>query len=864
MKLFNKLAKLFLCFVLILASVFAAQYSNTFNMDQPGFSVQAYNCNADSTCSNPSQILNSYTNSNSYTFTFYDEKYYAEYLYKDGYLPYAFTVNKYNGINVLNFVKKENCKAAVNSITVSDSTPEQGDLITVTAVIDSALHGAAQGAPRFRPEEFRNFFDADTNVKLKIIKNGIVAYEVLQSKKVYIDSTETVVFQVVTSAMEGDYIISIETDVVDTMCNQNTKLSSTNSLNIHVDVPTPLQEPIAEAGSDKIICLNENTQFSSLGSYDNDGTIVSYAWNFGDSTAANGAIVNHNYTQIGEYTATLTVTDNDGLQNMDHLQVIVHDCNSDVYPIAIAGPDQTVYVNQLVHFNGSASYDLDGHIVSYEWDVNGDNIIDIFGSNPIYTYNQTGIYNITLLVTDNDGLQDTDVLQITVLPSNQTNQTNLAPISNFTYNPLNPIEEQEVLFNSSLSYDPDGQIVEWSWNFGDGITLSYNFEAPWIGHIYYFPGTYNATLTVTDDDGAQDTKLVQIVVAEDTNQTDLIDPVANFNFTPTNPNEGQIVSFNASNSSDADGTIVSYAWNFGDGNVGSGVNINHTYAQEGIYHMGLTVTDNDGLQDSYSRYVTVGDVIPQVTITASPTTGEEELEVHFNSTVNGNAPFTYLWNFDETHFSTLANPIHTFENAGTYHVRLIVTDNDGDSANATITIHVDSNETDDEDGDNDQDSTAGTNPHSLGIVSIIPDKEKLSPGDRVTLDIQLKNYGSYDENNLKVKISIADLGLEEIYSVNELSPFGATLKQYSLDIPKNAVSGDYNAKVEFYNDYTKAVRYSDLEVQNSDFQIDVTTTNKQGKEIDWLSILEFTFLSLFVLALLIGIYLIVRKLSESN
>ncbi|MFA5175792.1 MAG: PKD domain-containing protein [Candidatus Nanoarchaeia archaeon] len=859
-----KFLKYLLIFVLIIASVFAAQYSNTITMDQSNYNTQFYNCNYDNKCSFPSLVSEGNTAGTSTIFTYYDDKYYAEYFFKEGYLPQGFVVNKYSGTNNFNFAKKDSCQSTVNTVTVSNMYPEQGDMITINTNVNSALRFTLSG-PLFRPDNYRNFFDADTNVVLNIVDtHGNIIYTETKFVKVYAETNENVQFTINTAGLQGTYTIRIQTDVIDSMCNQNTKLSSTNSANIHVEVPVQLQNPIAEAGSDQIACLNENTQFSGLGSSDADGTIVSYAWNFGDSQTANGVIVNHIYTQIGEYTATLTVTDNDGLQNMDHLQVIVHDCNSEVYPIAIAGPDQTIYVNQSVQFNGSASYDLDGYIASYEWDINGDNIMDLFGSNPTYIYNQTGTYLVTLLVTDDDGLQDTDILQIIVIPTNQTNQTNLAPISNFTYNLLNPIEDEEIIFNSSLSYDLDGQIVEWNWNFGDGITLSYNFEAPWIGHIYYWPGTYNATLTVTDDDGAQDTKLVQIVVAENTNQTNLTEPVADFNFTPINPNEGQSILFNASSSHDSDGTIVSYAWNFGDGNIGSGVNPNHIYTQTGIYNIVLTVTDNDGLQDSYTRAISIGDVIPQVTITANPTSGEEELEVHFNSTVNGNSPFTYLWNFDDTHFSALADPTHTFENAGTYHVKLIVTDNDGDSTNATITIHVDSDEDNEDDEDNDEDSTAGTNPHSLGIISVVSDKEKLSPGDRVTLDVQLKNYGSYDENNLKVKISIADLGLEEIYSVNELSPFGATLKQYSLDIPKNAVSGYYNAKVEFYNDNAKAVKYSDLEVQNSGFQIDVTTTNKQETEIDWLLILEFTFLSLFVLSLLVGIYLIVRKLSEDN
>ena len=98
------------------------------------------------------------------------------------------------------------------------------------------------------------------------------------------------------------------------------------------------------------------------------------------------------------------------------------------------------------------------------------------------------------------------------------------------------------------------------------------------------PGTFTATATVTDDDGATGTASQPVTVADAA-------PVARFTSTCT----GRTCSFDASTSTDADGTVASYAWSFGDGGTGTGVGPSRTYAANGTYSVQLTVTDNRGL-----------------------------------------------------------------------------------------------------------------------------------------------------------------------------------------------------------------------------------------------------------------------------
>ena len=74
-------------------------------------------------------------------------------------------------------------------------------------------------------------------------------------------------------------------------------------------------------------------------------------------------------------------------------------------------------------------------------------------------------------------------------------------------------------------------------------------------------------------------------------------PVANFTWSPLEPKAGQIVTFNGSSSTPDGGTIVSYAWSFGDGGTGSGEVATHVYSSAGNYTVSLNVTDSEGLWD---------------------------------------------------------------------------------------------------------------------------------------------------------------------------------------------------------------------------------------------------------------------------
>ncbi len=167
------------------------------------------------------------------------------------------------------------------------------------------------------------------------------------------------------------------------------------------------------------------------------------------------------------------------------------------------------------------------------------------------------------------------------------------PVAAFTggQSTVNPAPYYGV-FDASTSSDPDGFIETWAWTFGDGTSFT-GLNAT-VSHVYAAAGTYTVTLTVTDNDGLTGTALQQVVMRAH--------PVASFTSAVT---VGLEVAFDATQSSDPDGTVVAYAWAFGDGTTGTGRSPTHIYPRAGTYTVGLTVTDNDGLNASNSSTVTL-------------------------------------------------------------------------------------------------------------------------------------------------------------------------------------------------------------------------------------------------------------------
>jgi PKD repeat protein len=250
-----------------------------------------------------------------------------------------------------------------------------------------------------------------------------------------------------------------------------------------------------------------------------------------------------------------------------------------------------------VYFNAAGSHDNDGTIVSFRWDF-GDGVF-AWGIAPNHTYTRQGTFLVKLTVTDNGGLAASTSHEVEIYPPN------VAPVAMITYSPSKGHFPLNVIFNANDSHDSDGQIVKYSWDFGDGVFG----QGLAVTHRYSINGFRKITLTITDDDGATAKKSVMVEVFPP-NQP----PVVVFTLTPTSGLYPLSVIFDAENSRDSDGTIVSYSWDFGDGTFGKGKRIGHLYANKGVYPVSLTLIDDDGAKASQKGQVDVFGLFPPLNV----------------------------------------------------------------------------------------------------------------------------------------------------------------------------------------------------------------------------------------------------------
>jgi len=307
-------------------------------------------------------------------------------------------------------------------------------------------------------------------------------------------------------------------------------------------------------------------------SIDYDGTIVNWTWNFGDGTISYGQNQTHQFLMIGEYEVTLTVIDNYNSTNFSTQTITIKNIIPKAdYTFSPATPLE----DGMVSFDASLSYDKDGIINQYEWDWDNDGIYDDNGISTNHSWSTRGSYLVKLRVTDNDYETNTKTTTINVTSLNEK------PLASFTYQPLEPSDLQPIVFTDN-SYDTDGTIVSYHWSFGDGTTSDENNPT----HQYTDNGTYTLRLTVTDDDGESNTKTMSIFVKN-------VPPMAAYRIEPSSSVKTDTVVEFIDNSTDLDGSIVNWTWNFGEGTIVYGNHVNHSFPEEGVYNITLTVQDND-------------------------------------------------------------------------------------------------------------------------------------------------------------------------------------------------------------------------------------------------------------------------------
>ena len=255
--------------------------------------------------------------------------------------------------------------------------------------------------------------------------------------------------------------------------------------NIKIDISF-LSKPHAIADADYVTIIEgAELQFYGNKSWDEDGEIVNYTWEFDDGNFSYVQNPLHTFTKNGTYGVKLTVCDNNQLCDSVVLTIFVNKPPITIVTIS----EDTIYLGEKISFDASESYDLDGEIEFYLW-----NFDDGFTSNQAvyeHEYRNSGIYNVSLIIIDNSNEITTTYYVIEVI----NRLPNPIISSSLPSGDTKTIFE----FSSDDSFDEDGTIEEWLWDFGDGQKSILKNPS----HRYPLPGEYKVNLTIIDDQGGR-------------------------------------------------------------------------------------------------------------------------------------------------------------------------------------------------------------------------------------------------------------------------------------------------------------------------------------------------------------------------
>ena len=443
--------------------------------------------------------------------------------------------------------------------------------------------------------------------------------------------------------------LSLGTHTIRLIATDSEAASDTAMVSIGVG-EVPNQSPTA---SFSFSCSNLTCTFTD-GSTDPDGTVESWAWQFGDGGSSNEQSPQHTYGAGGTYDVVLTVTDDGDATDDVSRQVSVTPQNQ--------GPTAsfTVVCALLTCTFTDASTDSDGTVEGWSWSF-GDGATSE-QQNPQHTYASGSTYSVTLTVTDDRG--GTGQAQQQVTPNEK-------PLADFSF-----LCTGRVCQFADLSTDQDGSITVRSWSFGDGASSTQSNPA----HTYVADGDYDVRLIVTDDASAKDTVTKTVSVVQP-NQP----PVAAFSNACTN-----LSCDFTDESTDADGTVVGWQWDFGDGAVSSDQSPPHTYAAEGTYTVTLTVTDDDGAASdpAASRDISVSPANQGPTADFAFSCANLVCQFTDGSADPDGTIVSRSWDFGDGNGSIQTNPQHAYASKGDYTVVLEVTDNDGATGQISKPVSV--------------------------------------------------------------------------------------------------------------------------------------------------------------------------------
>jgi PKD repeat protein len=416
---------------------------------------------------------------------------------------------------------------------------------------------------------------------------------------------------------------------------------------------------------------------------------LTFGWNFGDGLGATERDTTHIFNAAGTYSVLLTARDPVGNTGSDRVTVNVFSPAAPTV-VAEASTDGTNYVRSpgtvsgpaplTVYFRGTGS-DPQGQALSYTWNF-GDGKPEMNGVSVTHNYPNSGTYTATLRATNPQGQFGTSTITVSV---------NAAPVAVILVDQATGDAPLTVLFDARNSYDLDGTIRDYEWNF-DYRPPQFAIDAtgPQTQNTYTIVQTYVAALRVRDDDGQTSIATQIIAVLGNLNPNAVImmkDVLGNVLPSPAvSQTVPFTVLFDGAQSDDPDGNIVSFTWDFdytnepcnaftdtnGSG-LRTGAQVQNTFTQIRLYRVALDVVDDLGACDVATALVNAGNVVisPPVISNVSPNevvlsdadNAAQQKTVNFRATVvdPDGGSVAVLWDFGDGSQGGGARPSHTYD-----------------------------------------------------------------------------------------------------------------------------------------------------------------------------------------------------------
>lgn len=367
-----------------------------------------------------------------------------------------------------------------------------------------------------------------------------------------------------------------------------------------------------------------------------------WLWNFGDGDTSTAQNPFHTYTTNGAKTVSLIIYYNNCTDT-----VVENNYINVTTPVSITfsgSPTTSCTTPLTVNFTSTAP-----GATAFNWSFGDGNTSQL--QNPSNTYTSKGAFNVTLSVTNSHGC---------VNSLTKNNYVSIADINaSFTVDSFGGCTPVPINFTSTSTSNPP--ITNYQWNFGD-TTAIVSGNNPNPIHTYTKQGQFYPTLVVTNSAGCVDT----FTLPEPIKVGDKLIP--NFIGEPLTQCVDQPVIF--TDTTQGVNNTTQFLWSFGDGSTSTLADPTHTYRDTGSYTVTLTVINQGCVSDTIRlKYVRI--VVPKADFDFKTTCTNNIVATFIDTSIGAD---TWLWNFgDGSPTSTLEDPTHIYDSAGTYKVKLTVT-----------------------------------------------------------------------------------------------------------------------------------------------------------------------------------------------